>query len=106
MHLVDSFRKFLKLETVTTEQTSLSVNVMSYLRSTGVVELPIRIGKKGRIRLCGVYWFARSDNSRIIAIGENVRVVGREGNTLVIEPINLPKQLDLTWPDSKVKLTS
>ena len=84
------------------EQTAPSANVMSYLESVGVVESPIRIGKKGRIRLCGVYWFAYANSDRIIAINEEVRVVGRQGVTLIVEPIHQPSQLHFSWPEDRL----
>ena len=100
--------KFLKqsLDALSTEQAAPSGNVMSYLESVGIVESPIRIGKRGRIRLCGVYWFARSTSDRIIAIDENIKVIGREGNTLIVAPVDNPEQLSLGWPDLQTKLSS
>ncbi|MEM6253962.1 MAG: NfeD family protein [Cyanobacteria bacterium P01_D01_bin.156] len=94
-------KKSLDLDCLITKHASPSSNVMSYLESIGVVETPIRIGKKGRIRLCGVYWFACSNRDRIIAIGENVKVVGRQGTTLWVQPLESPEQLGLVWPQDK-----
>lgn len=101
MYFTNLLRKFLDVDSMASNQTSPSPNVMSYLDSTGVVESPIRIGKKGRIRLCGVYWFARSHSDRIIAIDEHVRVVSREGLTLIVVPIDTPQQLPLFWSEDK-----
>lgn len=106
MHLANLLNKFLDLEPLAAEQAAPSGNVMSYLESIGVVESPIRIGKRGRIRLCDVYWFARSNSDRIIAIGEHVQVVGRQGTTLTVEPIEVPEQLNLTWPEVRIKRSS
>lgn len=101
MPLTNVFRQFFDAEPSAIKQSSPSANVMSYWESVGTVESPIRIRKKGRIRLCGVYWFARSNSDRIIAIDEEVRVVAREGITLIVEPINTPEQLPLSWPEDK-----
>ena len=101
MPLANVFKQLFRAEPLVAKQSSPSVNVMSYWESVGTVESPIRIHKKGRIRLCGVYWFARSDSDRIIAIDEEVRVVAREGVTLIVAPINTPEQLPLSWPEEK-----
>ena len=104
MQLVKLLQQF--LDAIAAEHMAPSGNVMSYLESIGVVESPIRIGKRGRVRLCGVYWFARSSSDRIIAIDENIKVIGREGNTLLVEPVDVPERLNLGWPDPQVKLSS
>lgn len=106
MQLANLLKQVLDLDEIVAEQRAPSVNVMSYLDSVGVVESPIRIGKKGRVRLCGVYWFARASSDRIIAIGETVKVVSRYGTTLNVEPIDLPKQLNLSWSESRAQCSS
>ncbi|MEM7065978.1 MAG: NfeD family protein [Cyanobacteria bacterium P01_B01_bin.77] len=102
MLLANLLKQVLDLGAIAPKQTTPSVNVMSYLDSVGVVESPIRIGKKGRVRLCGVYWFARSNSDRIIAIGETIKVISRYGTTLNVEPIDVPRQLNLSWSEPRV----
>lgn len=101
MPLANVLKQLFRVEPLIAKQATPSVNVMSYWESVGTVESPIRIRKKGRICLCGIYWFARSNSDRIIAIAEEVRVVAREGITLIVEPINTPEQLPLSWPEDK-----
>lgn len=105
MLLANLLNQVLDLDAIAAKQMAPSVNVMSYLDSVGVVESPIRIGKKGRVRLCGVYWFARSSSDRIIAIGETVKVASRYGNTLNVEPIDTPRQVNW-WPESRAQRSS
>jgi membrane-bound serine protease (ClpP class) len=40
----------------------------------------------GEVRVQGVVWRARS--SRFVAAGSTVKVVGREGLTLIVEPLD------------------
>ncbi|MEM9150250.1 MAG: NfeD family protein [Cyanobacteria bacterium P01_F01_bin.3] len=77
----------------------------AYLQGTGIIEDPIRIGRSGRIRLHGVYWSARSSSeiSRILAVGETVLIVARDGLTLIVEPANPYCELALSKPRSAVQ---
>lgn len=67
----------------------------NYSDGIATVHKPIYVGKEGRIKLYGVYWPARSCSNRMIAVGEHVRVLLREGLTLLIEPIDSLQQLSL-----------
>lgn len=59
--------------------------VNSYLVGIGIAESEITPLKRGRIKLNGARWFARSTNGLIIQRGQKVNVVGRESQTLLIE---------------------
>lgn len=74
----------------------------TYLQDTGIIEDPIRIGRTGRIRLHGVYWSARSSStiSRILAVGETVLVIARDGLTLIVEPVTPYCEITLPQPPS------
>jgi membrane protein implicated in regulation of membrane protease activity len=85
------------------ELTSASASIPAFLQGLGIVEDPIRINKVGRIRLHGVYWFARSTSDRIIAVDEEVKVVALNGNTLTVEPICDPHQMVLALPGFKLR---
>jgi len=54
----------------------------------GLVEKPITATQTGRVRFQGSSWKARfySFNTPPITGGESVRVVGRQGITLLVEP--------------------
>lgn len=62
-----------------------------YATETAVVKIPIHAGKVGRVKLHGVYWFARSHTFRTIEAGEDVKVLDREGLKLVVEPLLVRK---------------
>lgn len=55
----------------------------------------IEPGKKGRIRLHGVFWFAKasSDGYGTISEGSIVIEIGRVGNTLIVRPVSDHKHL-------------
>lgn len=59
--------------------------VNSYLEGVGVAYAEITSWKKGRVRLNGALWFARSDSNMTILPGQKVRVTARQGNTLLVE---------------------
>lgn len=59
--------------------------VNSYLVGIGIAESEITPLKRGRIKLNGARWSARSTNGLIIQKGQKVNVVDRESQTLLIE---------------------
>lgn len=55
----------------------------------GVVEWSISLGRTGRVRLLGVSWTARllvANPAISLEVDQKVMVVGRQGNTLLVEP--------------------
>lgn len=64
-----------------------TTRAFDYSREIAIVKAPIHVGKVGRIKLHGVYWFARSHSCRTIKVGEDVEVLDREGLTLTVEPL-------------------
>ena len=64
----------------------------TYMNATGRVVEPLRGFQPGKIRLHGVYWFAKLATSTKFSIPKNstVTVIGREGNTLLVEPLIYP----------------
>ncbi|WP_228015730.1 NfeD family protein [Leptolyngbya ectocarpi] len=59
--------------------------VNSYLGGVGVAYAEITSWKRGRIRLNGSWWFARSNSNMTILPGQKVRATGRQSNTLLVE---------------------
>ncbi|HEY6058265.1 MAG TPA: NfeD family protein, partial [Candidatus Limnocylindrales bacterium] len=54
--------------------------------SVGRVGIPL--SPRGSVRAAGEEWSARTTDGRDLARGEEVRVVGQEGLTLVVEPLD------------------
>jgi len=52
-----------------------------------VVRSPIHPGQLGHVKFRGVRWRACCDRPLCIAVGAQVRVLGRRTNILVVEPI-------------------
>lgn len=54
----------------------------------GIVEKPIASTQTGRVRFQGSTWKARfySPDSPTVGCGEKVRVIARQGITLLVEP--------------------
>ena len=95
MNLVNWFQSLIGLSP--TDDKAIRVyQAFDYSKGIATVEMPIHIGKVGLIKLYGVYWSARSCTARIIAVGENVRVLYREGLTLTVEPLDSPRQPTLS----------
>ena len=65
------------------KQYSSPVN--SYLNGIGTADSEITPLKRGRIKINGAWWFARSVNGLVIQRGQKVNVIGREYQTLLIE---------------------
>lgn len=59
--------------------------VNSYLVGIGIADSEITPLKRGRIKLNGAWWSARSVDGLIIQRGQTVNVIGRENQTLLIE---------------------
>ncbi|MBE9141026.1 NfeD family protein [Nodosilinea sp. LEGE 07088] len=54
----------------------------------GYVEQAIGPNHPGRIRYQATYWFGICDDGRSLPRGAEVTVIGRRGNTLIVEPIS------------------
>lgn len=65
-------------------QIQISTN---YTHTEAVVENEIEPGKFGRVRYQASRWKARCDSATAIAKDSRVRVLGRQGLTLIVEPI-------------------
>lgn len=52
-----------------------------------IVEETIRPNHSGRVRFQGSWWFARCPQDVTIEPGNEVRVIGNQGITLLIEPV-------------------
>jgi len=50
---------------------------------TGIVSK--ELNPEGEVRVEGIIWKARSKNGEQIKLGESVRVISREGMTLIVE---------------------
>lgn len=54
----------------------------------GYVEQAISPDSRGRVRYQATYWFGVCDDGRSLPKGTEVTILGRRGNTLIVEPIN------------------
>ena len=61
----------------------------SYWQATSTVVESILPGRTGRIRLYGIYWYARTIKplASTIRSGTNVKIIGRDGLSLLVHPI-------------------
>lgn len=53
----------------------------------GYVEQAINPNRRGRVRYQATYWFGVCDSARSLPPGTEVTVLGRQGNTLLVQPI-------------------
>lgn len=60
--------------------------------SSGMVEFTIVGGKKGKVKVDGVWWSAKSMTGSTIKKGQRIRVVDRVGITLIVIPDNIDFQ--------------
>jgi len=51
------------------------------------VEQAIHPDARGRVRYQATYWFGICDDGRSRPKGTEVNVIGRQGNTLIVEPL-------------------
>lgn len=58
------------------------------LRGVGTAFTKITAFKKGIVRLDDQWWVALSNSDMSIAPGQNVRVLGIQGHTLLVEPVS------------------
>lgn len=52
----------------------------------GYIEQAISPNGRGRVRYQATCWFAICDDGRSLPKGTEVTIVGRRGNTLIVEP--------------------
>lgn len=55
--------------------------------SQGYVHQAISPDGRGRVRYQATYWFGICHDGRSLPPGTAVNVIGRQGNTLIVEPI-------------------
>lgn len=69
-------------------EKAASSPVYSFLNEEGVVVDTIPPGGKGKVRLCGVYWSAKTDGSSQWPVFANtvVSIKERVGLVLIVEP--------------------
>ncbi|MEM6597481.1 MAG: hypothetical protein AAF810_12965 [Cyanobacteria bacterium P01_D01_bin.36] len=65
---------------------------MSIEESEGRIDAELESGKVWRVRHLATFWAARSHQKSDFKIGDYIRVVGRKGLTLFIEPIESNEQ--------------
>ncbi|MGD1859921.1 MAG: NfeD family protein [Leptolyngbyaceae cyanobacterium] len=53
----------------------------------GYVEQAISSNGRGRVRYQATYWFGICHDGRSLPKGAEVTVIGRQGNTLIVEPV-------------------
>lgn len=61
----------------------------------GKIDAVIEVGKVWRVRHLATYWSARSHKKINLVVGECIRVVGRKGLVLLIEPMEEEKPENL-----------
>jgi membrane protein implicated in regulation of membrane protease activity len=54
---------------------------------TGTIDKVVRQGYEWRVRFNGTYWTARSSHPVKLQPGDQVRIMGRQGTMLLIEPV-------------------
>ena len=57
------------------------------LQTRGYVEQAISADGRGRVRYQATYWFGICHDGRSLPKGTEVNVIGRQGNTLIVEPL-------------------
>ncbi|NET30510.1 MAG: protease [Cyanothece sp. SIO1E1] len=58
----------------------------AYMQGKAVVESDIEPGKSGRVKFQATYWFGCCAQDVRLPRGATVHVVGRKGNTLLVQP--------------------
>lgn len=77
----------LKLQRLQTVKP-LSQDYLGALRQTqGYVEQAINADGRGRVRYQATSWFGICHDGRSLPKGTAVNVIGRQGNTLIVQPI-------------------
>ncbi|MBD2109313.1 NfeD family protein [Nodosilinea sp. FACHB-13] len=56
-------------------------------QTKGYVEQAINPNRRGRVRYQSTYWFGICADARSLPPGTEVTVLGRRGNTLLVQPI-------------------
>lgn len=56
-------------------------------KTKGYVEQAINPNRRGRVRYQATYWFGVCADARSLPPGTEVTVLGRRGNTLLVQPI-------------------
>jgi len=56
-------------------------------QTKGYVEQAISPDSRGRVRYQATYWFGICDDGRSLPKGTEVTVIGRQGNTLIVQPV-------------------
>lgn len=61
-------------------------NLGASKQTKGYVEQAIHPDRRGRVRYRATSWFGICHNGRSLPKGTEVNVIGRQGNTLIVEP--------------------
>lgn len=69
-----------------TRENALS-NACQLEQIRAYVDRPIYPGLRGRVRYHSTYWFGVCSQNLTLSHGTEVVVTGRDGNTLIVEPI-------------------
>lgn len=69
--------------------TDMEPLLLGSTSTTAIVDQILPQGNRLRVRYAGSWWFARCLRPASLTQGSQVRVVGRENLTLLIEPIGL-----------------
>ncbi|MEL7005342.1 MAG: NfeD family protein [Bacteroidota bacterium] len=69
------------------QKSNIDSPTYSYLSGIGTAKTIITSSKRGRIRLFGSWWSAISVGNIIIQPDQKIRIIGREGMVLIVEPI-------------------
>ncbi|PSN12818.1 hypothetical protein C7293_18640 [filamentous cyanobacterium CCT1] len=56
-------------------------------QAKGYVEQAINPNRRGRVRYRATYWFGVCDDARSLPPGTEVTILGRQGNTLLVQAI-------------------
>ena len=70
-----------------TVQSLAQIYLGSSAQTKGYVEQAINPNRRGRVRYQATYWFGICADARSPPPGTAVTVLGRQGNTLLVQPI-------------------
>jgi membrane protein implicated in regulation of membrane protease activity len=78
------------------QNSTYSFNRSNQLNNRATVVTAMQPGQIGRIKFQATYWFGFCEENLKLQVGDMVEVLDRDGNTLIVKPVQAERQESMT----------
>jgi hypothetical protein len=79
------------------DDESVLIPLDKIAQAEAIVQKAIKPGEEGQVKFLGSWWPAQSSEQITIGIGTEVKVVGRRGISLIVEPLHSQSESEFSW---------